>query len=51
MVRGVAAYAAHVRGRRFPADEHTYSIDPDELAEFRRYLDQETLAGASAWDW
>lgn len=51
MVRGVAAYAAEVRERKFPADEHTYSIDPDELAEFRRYLDQETLAGTSAWDW
>ena len=51
MVRGVAAYAAEVRRREFPAAEHTYSIDPDELAEFRRYLDQETLAGTSAWDW
>jgi 3-methyl-2-oxobutanoate hydroxymethyltransferase len=50
MVRGLTAYAADVRGRRFPADEHTYSIDPDELEEFRRYLDQESLAG-SAWDW
>ncbi len=51
MVRGVAAYTADVRRRTFPAGEHTYSIDPDELAEFRRYLEQETLAGASAWDW
>jgi 3-methyl-2-oxobutanoate hydroxymethyltransferase len=50
MVRGLTAYAADVRGRRFPAEEHTYSIDPAELEEFRRYLDQESLAG-SAWDW
>jgi 3-methyl-2-oxobutanoate hydroxymethyltransferase len=50
MVRGLTAYAADVRGRSFPADEHTYSIDPAELEEFRRYLDQESLAG-SAWDW
>ncbi|MGI9556806.1 MAG: 3-methyl-2-oxobutanoate hydroxymethyltransferase, partial [Solirubrobacterales bacterium] len=51
MVRGVSAYAEDVRSRSFPAAEHTYSIDPDELAEFRRYLDQETLAGNSTWDW
>ncbi len=51
MVRGVAAYTSEVRERRFPAPEHTYSIDPDELAEFQRYLNQETLAGTSAWDW
>jgi 3-methyl-2-oxobutanoate hydroxymethyltransferase len=50
MVAGIAAYAADVRSRRFPADEHTYSIDPEELEGFRRYLDQESLAG-SAWDW
>jgi 3-methyl-2-oxobutanoate hydroxymethyltransferase len=50
MVDGVSRYAAEVRARRFPADEHTYAIDPDELEAFRRYLDQESLA-ASAWDW
>jgi 3-methyl-2-oxobutanoate hydroxymethyltransferase len=46
----VSAYAADVRERRFPADEHTYSVDPDELEQFKRYLNQESLAG-SAWDW
>ena len=50
MVSGLSAYADDVRHRRFPADEHTYSIDPAELEEFRRYLDQDSLA-ASAWDW
>ena len=39
-----------MRAGRFPADEHTYSIDPAELEEFRRYLAQDSLA-ASAWDW
>ena len=34
-----------------PTTSHTYSIDPDELTELRRYLEQETLAGNSAWDW
>jgi 3-methyl-2-oxobutanoate hydroxymethyltransferase len=38
MVRGVTAYADDVRDRRFPAPEHTYSIDPGELAEFREQL-------------
>lgn len=50
MVAGVSKYAADVRARRFPGDEHTYAIDPDELRSFHRYLDQESLA-ASAWDW
>jgi len=50
MVRAVSAYAEDVRERRFPTSEHTYAIDADELAGFRRYLDQESLAG-SAWDW
>jgi len=34
MVAGVAEYAAEVRARRFPAPEHTYSIDADELERF-----------------
>ena len=36
MVQAVAEYAADVRAGRFPAAEHTYSIDPEELASFRR---------------
>jgi 3-methyl-2-oxobutanoate hydroxymethyltransferase len=51
MVAGVRAYTAEVRDRRFPGAEHTYGIDPQELKELRRYLDQETLATTSAWDW
>ena len=50
MVAGVSRYADEVRSKRFPRDEHTYSIEPDELESFRRYLDQESLA-VSAWDW
>jgi 3-methyl-2-oxobutanoate hydroxymethyltransferase len=50
MVEAVSRYAAEVRSRAFPGDEHTYGIDADELESFRRYLDQESLA-ASAWDW
>jgi len=51
MTAGVAEYAADVRSRRFPDETHTYSIDPDELAAFVAYLEQDSLAGSSAWDW
>jgi 3-methyl-2-oxobutanoate hydroxymethyltransferase len=50
MVAGVRDYAAEVREHRFPGPEHIYSIEPTELDELRRYLDQESLA-AGAWDW
>jgi 3-methyl-2-oxobutanoate hydroxymethyltransferase len=50
MVEGVSRYAAEVRSRRYPQDEHTYQVDAEELESFRRYLDPESLA-SSAWDW
>jgi 3-methyl-2-oxobutanoate hydroxymethyltransferase len=39
MIAGVAEYAAEVRSGAFPAPEHCYSIDDDELARFRAGLD------------
>jgi 3-methyl-2-oxobutanoate hydroxymethyltransferase len=45
MVEGVRAYADEVRDRRFPAAEHTYSIDRDELDRFR-----EVIAPGKPWD-
>ncbi len=51
MVAGVSEYVAEVRSRRFPEAAHEYSIDPEELEAFASYLDQETLAGNSPWDW
>ena len=45
MVEGMRAYADEVRERRFPAAEHTYSIDPDELERF-----QEVIAPGKPWD-
>ena len=52
MVRGVSEYTADVRSGRFPAEEHTYSISPEELEEFKRYLSDESLAGTNTpWDW
>jgi 3-methyl-2-oxobutanoate hydroxymethyltransferase len=38
MNEGVGAYAEDVRARRYPAPEHTYSIDPAELAELQELL-------------
>jgi 3-methyl-2-oxobutanoate hydroxymethyltransferase len=35
MIAGVGEYASEVRSGAFPAPEHTYSIDPAELAAFR----------------
>ncbi len=35
---GVAAYAEDVRTRRYPGPEHTYKIDPIELAELHAQL-------------
>jgi 3-methyl-2-oxobutanoate hydroxymethyltransferase len=51
MVGGVKRYADEVRSRRFPEPDHVYGVEPAELAEFRRYLEQESLASAKSWDW
>ena len=51
MVTGLSEYVAEVRSHRFPSTEHEYSIDSEELAAFGDYLDQDTLAGKSPWDW
>ncbi len=42
MVAGVAQYAAEVRSGAFPAPEHTYSIDDEELARFRQEVEATT---------
>jgi 3-methyl-2-oxobutanoate hydroxymethyltransferase len=39
MNAGVSAYAEDVRTRRYPGPEHTYKIDPAELAELQAQLD------------
>jgi len=51
MVDGVRQFAEEVRSRHFPEPDHVYGIEPAELAEFRHYLDQESLTSAKAWDW
>jgi 3-methyl-2-oxobutanoate hydroxymethyltransferase len=45
MVEGVQAYADEVRARRFPGTEHTYSIDPAELEQFK-----EIVSPGKPWD-
>ena len=51
MSDAVGRYATEVRARSFPAKEHTYSVEPEELEEFEHYLNQESLATDSPWDW
>jgi 3-methyl-2-oxobutanoate hydroxymethyltransferase len=51
MVDAVRRYGEEVRSRHFPEPDHVYSVEPAELAEFRRYLDQESLATPRANDW
>jgi 3-methyl-2-oxobutanoate hydroxymethyltransferase len=52
-LKGVRAYADEVRAGTFPDEEqHTYSIPQDELEEFARYLEDESLVGTDTpWDW
>jgi 3-methyl-2-oxobutanoate hydroxymethyltransferase len=51
MVDGLSAYAAEVRSGEFPGPEHVYSVEPEELAELHRHMDEETLASPGSWDW
>jgi 3-methyl-2-oxobutanoate hydroxymethyltransferase len=52
MVEGVGRYAAEVRSHRFPEPDHVYGVEPAELAEFRRYLEQKDGIGSKqAWEW
>ena len=51
MVSGVRQFADEVRSGAFPEPDHVYSVEPAELSELRRYLDQESLTSQKAWDW
>jgi 3-methyl-2-oxobutanoate hydroxymethyltransferase len=51
MVDAVRRYGDEVRTRHFPEPDHVYSVEPAELDEFRRYLEQESLASSSGWEW
>ena len=51
MLDSVGAYAREVRMGTFPAAEHVYSVDPAELDEFRRRLEEGDLDSSYSWDW
>ncbi len=52
MVEGVGRYAEEVRSHRFPEAEHVYGVEPEELTEFRLYMEQKDgLASKQAWEW
>jgi len=52
MVDGVGRYVEEVRTHRFPEADHVYGIEPAELQEFHRYLEQkEGVASRASWDW
>jgi 3-methyl-2-oxobutanoate hydroxymethyltransferase len=51
MTTAVGRYADEVRAGSFPGPEHAYAIDDEELAEFRRHVDNEALASAKSWEW
>jgi len=51
MVSAVSQYGDEVRSGHFPEPDHVYSVEPAELAEFRRYLEQESLSSQKSWDW
>jgi 3-methyl-2-oxobutanoate hydroxymethyltransferase len=51
MVEGVRAYAEEVRARRFPDAEHVYPVDPAEVEELKRYLDDAESLATAPWDW
>jgi 3-methyl-2-oxobutanoate hydroxymethyltransferase len=51
MVTAVSQYGDEVRSGHFPEPDHVYSVEPAELAEFRRHLEQESLSSQQSWDW
>jgi 3-methyl-2-oxobutanoate hydroxymethyltransferase len=42
MVKGVAAFAEDVRGRRYPEADHGYTMAPDEIERLHELLDEQT---------
>jgi 3-methyl-2-oxobutanoate hydroxymethyltransferase len=42
MIKGVTAYADEVRARRYPEEEHGYTMAPDEIARLDEMLREQT---------
>jgi 3-methyl-2-oxobutanoate hydroxymethyltransferase len=51
MVEAAGRYGEEVRSGAFPEDVHSYAIEPEELAQFKAYLEMESLTSAKAWEW
>jgi 3-methyl-2-oxobutanoate hydroxymethyltransferase len=52
MVAGVGRYVEEVRSGAFPGPEHVYGVEPEELSEFRLYMQQkEGISSKTSWDW
>ena len=51
MGAAVAAYAAEVRSHVYPAQEHTYTIPPDELEAFQNAVDAGSIEENTLADW
>ena len=41
-IKGVTAYTEEVRGRRFPEEEHGYTMAPDEIGRLHELLREQT---------
>ena len=48
MVSAVSSFAADVRARRFPAEEHCYTMEPDERRRFLSWLEADGGAGTGS---
>ena len=42
MIKGVAAFAKEVRERKYPEEEHGYTMAPDEIERLQAALEQQT---------
>jgi 3-methyl-2-oxobutanoate hydroxymethyltransferase len=42
MIKGVSAYADEVRARKYPEEEHGYTMAPDEIARLHELLREQT---------
>jgi 3-methyl-2-oxobutanoate hydroxymethyltransferase len=51
MIDGVASFADEVRSRRYPEEEHGYTMAPDEAARLEQLLEHELAHEPFSGDW
>jgi 3-methyl-2-oxobutanoate hydroxymethyltransferase len=51
MIDGVASFADEVRSRRYPEEEHGYTMAPDETARLKQLLEHELAHEPFSGDW